>query len=128
MHEIEINPKTGIYPATADYLHAREICNVERMLYVSGTMGLDEKGVAPDNLDEQLNLVWSNIRTILSEARMTVENIVRVTSYLRDASFAQQNQDARLEALGNRLVPTTAIVVETLQESWMVELEIVAAA
>lgn len=58
---------------------------------------------------------------------MTTENIVRLTSYLRHASFAQANANARLEALGGRRVPTTAIVVETLISEWLVEIEVVAA-
>jgi enamine deaminase RidA (YjgF/YER057c/UK114 family) len=50
-----------------------------------------------------------------------------LTSYLRDASFAQANAKARLEALGERRVPTTAIVVETLVPECLVEIEAVAA-
>ena len=45
---------------------------------------------------------------------MTTENIVRVTSYLRDGAFAEANQDARVAALSGRVVPTTTIVAETL--------------
>ena len=59
---------------------------------------------------------------------MSVDNIVRVTSYLRDPSYAEANQNARVAALKGRVVPTTAIVVQTLVADWLVELEIVAAA
>jgi 2-iminobutanoate/2-iminopropanoate deaminase len=45
---------------------------------------------------------------------MTVDNIVRLTSYLRGASYAEANAAARVAALGDRVVPTTAIVAETL--------------
>jgi len=47
---------------------------------------------------------------------MTTDNLVRVTSYLRSAAYALENQDARVAALGNRRVPTTAIVVKTLKK------------
>jgi enamine deaminase RidA (YjgF/YER057c/UK114 family) len=90
------NPTDEIYPATPDYVHAMEVTGVQRLLFVSGTMGLDERGVAPTGLDAQLALIWSNIRRILAEADMTVDNIVRLTSYLRDASFAEANQNARI--------------------------------
>jgi len=96
-------------------------------LFISGTMGLDASGVAPDSVEEQLRLIWSNLRRILSEAGMTTDNIVRLTSYLRDPSFAQANRDARIAALGDRRVPTTAIVVRTLDPSWLVEIEAIAA-
>ncbi len=35
------NPNTGIYPATEDCVHALEVLNVDRMLYISATMGLE---------------------------------------------------------------------------------------
>ena len=58
-------------------------------------MGLDHSGAPGSTLDEQLDLIWSNIRTILASANMTVDNIVRLTSYLRDASYAEANAAAR---------------------------------
>jgi 2-iminobutanoate/2-iminopropanoate deaminase len=128
METIVRNPTAGIYAATPDYVHALEVRNPSRFLYVSGTMGLDAKGVAGKTLAEQVTLVWSNIATILASADMTVDNVVRVTSYLRDASYAEVNQNARLAALKGRIVPTTAIVVQTLLSDWLVEIEIVAAA
>ena len=121
------NPASGIYAATPDYAHAVEVRNPERILYVAGTMGLDVRGVPGKTLDEQLDLVWNNIRTILASAGMTVDNIVRVTSYLRDASYAEANQNARVAALGGRAVPTTAVVVQTLSPEWLIELEVIAA-
>lgn len=128
MQATVINPKQGIYPATEDYVHAIEVKAAQRLLFVSGTMGLEENGNAPQSLDDQLVLIWSNIRRILKEAKMTTENIMRITSYLRDASFAEANQNARLNTLGERRVPTTAIVAETLVSDWLVEIEIIAAA
>jgi enamine deaminase RidA (YjgF/YER057c/UK114 family) len=91
-------------------------------------MGLRPDFTAPPTLEEQLTSVWNNIRTILASAGMTVDNIVRLTSYLRDPSYAVANAEARIEALGDRRIPTTAIVVQTLQPDWLVELEVIAAA
>jgi enamine deaminase RidA (YjgF/YER057c/UK114 family) len=58
---------------------------------------------------------------------MTVDNVVRLTSYLRDASYAEANARARIAALGERLIPTTAIIAQTLEPDWLIELEIIAA-
>lgn len=122
------NPVDGIYPATSDYIHAMEVTDARRLLFVSGTMGLDEQGRAPEGLGDQLTLIWANIRRILAEADMTTENIVRLTNYLRSAAYVEANQEARLDALGERRIPTTAIVVETLMPDWLVEIELIAAA
>ncbi|PDV89214.1 enamine deaminase RidA [Rhizobium sp. H4] len=127
MEMIEHNPARGIYAASPDYIHALEVRHPARLLFVSGTMGLDERGMAADCLEGQLDLIWSNLNTILASADMTVDNIVRLTSYLRDGAFVEANQNARLRALGSRAVPTTAIIVETLRDDWLVEIEIVAA-
>ncbi len=122
------NPTVGIYPATPDYVHALEVRTPDRILFVSGTMGLDERGVAAKTLEEQLELIWSNIRTILRSADMSIENIVRLTSYLRDPAYSTANAAARVRVLGQRLVPTTAIVAQTLVTDWLVEIEVIAAA
>ncbi|WP_341911682.1 RidA family protein [Ferrovibrio terrae] len=128
METIVRNPTQGVYAATPDYIHALEVRNPTRFLYVAGTMGLDQAGVAGKTLDEQLALIWSNLRTILASADMTVDNIVRITSYLRDTDYVEANQNARVAALNGRAVPTTAIVVQTLLPDWLVELEVIAAA
>ena len=128
MQQIIHNPVDGIYAATPDYVHALEVRRPERFLYVAGTMGLREDGSAPKTLDEQLELIWKNIRTILAEANMTTDNIVRLTSYLGDPSYAAANGAARERALGIRRIPTTAIVVRTLDPAWLVEIEAVAVA
>ncbi|AVT29980.1 enamine deaminase RidA [Plantactinospora sp. BC1] len=127
MQLVPHSPIDGVYPATEDYVHAMEVRGAERLLFVAGTMGLDANGRPGADLAEQLDLIWSNIRAILSSADMTVDNIVRLTSYLRDASYSEANAAARVAALGGRVVPTTAIVAETLVSEWLVEIEVVAA-
>ncbi len=117
----------GVYPPGPDYAHALELRAPERLLLVSGTMGLDPAGAAGATLSAQLELVWANLRAILAAAGMTTDHVVRVTSYLRDAAYAEANARARVAALGGRVVPTTAIVAQTLADDWLVELEVIAA-
>jgi len=127
MELIPHNPSEDVYSTGGDWVHAMEVRALERMLFVSGTMGLRPDFTAPPTLEEQLECVWNNLRVILASAGMTVDNIVRLTSYLRDADYAEANAQARIKALGDRRIPTTAIVVETLQPDWLIELEIIAA-
>ncbi|MEU8528379.1 MULTISPECIES: RidA family protein [Streptomyces] len=127
MEFVSHNPTEGVYAATDDYVHALEVRGAGRLLFVAGTMGLDPAGKPGADLEEQLDLLWSNIRAILASAGMTVDNIVRLTSYLRDSAYAEANAAARTAALGGRRVPTTAIVATTLDSNWLVEIEVVAA-
>jgi 2-iminobutanoate/2-iminopropanoate deaminase len=128
MKMIVRNPTQGIYPASSDYVHAMEVQEPARFLYLAGTMGLDERGVAGKSLTQQLDLIWSNIRIILASAEMSVDNIVRLTSYLRDPAYAEENAKARVKALNGRVIPTIGIVAQTLSSDWLVEIEVVAAA
>lgn len=128
METVTYSPTAGVYATTGDYAHALDVRGASRLLFVSGTMGLEADGTPGAGLDRQLELVWSNIRAILGSAGLTVDDIVRVTSYLRDASYADANAAARVAALGGRIVPTTAIVVQTLVSEWLVEVEVIAAA
>ena len=129
METITHNPTDGVYATGGDWAHAIEVRDPRRTVYLAGTMGLDVDSTPGATLDEQLDLVWSNIRRILADADMTVDNIVRVTSYLRDVEYAEANGKARarVAALGGRIIPTTAIVVQTLDPDWLVELEVIAA-
>ena len=120
MQMIVRNPTQGIYPATSDYVHAMEVREPKRFLYVAGTMGLDQNGAAGKTLAVQLDLIWSNIRAILASADMTVDNIVRLTSYLRDPAYAEANAKARVKALNGRMLPTIGIVAQTLSSDWLV--------
>lgn len=126
--KITHDPADGVYATDGDWVHAVEVRSPGRTLYVSGTMGLDQADEPGDSLGEQLDLVWSNIRRILASADMTVDDIVRVTSYLTDASYAEDNARARVAALRGRAVATTAVVVTTLDPRWLVEIEVIAAA
>lgn len=54
METIVRNPTSGIYLETADHIHALEVRVADRLLFVSGTIGLDADGVAGKNPDDQL--------------------------------------------------------------------------
>ncbi|WP_193179371.1 RidA family protein [Nisaea sediminum] len=122
-----IEPTDGIYPAR-DYAHGIQIEDMRKLIFTAGTMGLTPDFRPPETLEEQLTLVWQNLSRILAAADMTLDDIIRVTSYLRRADYAAANRDARLAALGGRRIPTTAIVAETLEPGWMIEIEAIAAA
>ena len=118
----------GIYPPAGPYAHAVSVAQPQRLLFISGTMGLDPQGVAGKTVEEQLELVWSNLGQILQDAGMTTSNIVKLTCFLSDRSHRGPNMDARRRALGEHKVATTVVVVELLETQWLVEIDAVAAA
>ena len=129
MEIVEHSPSDGIYaPVGGEYAHAAEVRNPTRFLYTSGTMGLDPEGAAGKDIKAQIGLVWDNLRRLLAAADMTVDNVVRVVQYIRDAEYDEPVTRARVDALGGRLVPTIMMCAQTLVPEWLVEVEIIAAA
>jgi len=63
-----------------------------------------------------------------SRCAIRSECCLRLTSYLRDPAYVEANGAARVKALGDRRIPTTAIIVQTLADDWLIELEIIAMA
>ena len=122
-----LDPSRGIYATGPEYIHAILVENASRLAIVSGTMGLDPRGVAGSTIDEQLTLIWRNIGLILRSAGMTEDDIVQIRSYLSEEAFADVNAEHRMAAMKNRAVAVTTLVTGLLESSWLVEIEVLAA-
>ncbi len=72
---ISYHDPVGVYPPAGPSAHAISVANPKRLLFISGTMGLDPEGAAGATIEAQLDLVWSNIGKIQADAGMTVANL-----------------------------------------------------
>ena len=110
--------------------YARQLYGIDadRRPALAGKQDLSGAPLLPPVGELNPEKVRKAIRTILGQVGMSVDNIMRLTSYLRDASYAEANGAARVKALKGRVIPTTAIVVQTLSPDWLVEIEVIAAA
>jgi 2-iminobutanoate/2-iminopropanoate deaminase len=121
------NPPT-VFTPVGPYSHAVEVADARRLLFISGTMGLEADGAVPATIEEQLDVLWSNIVKILAGAGMTAANLVKLTCFLADKSHRNPNMDARRRVLGDHKVATTVVVAGLLESAWLVEIEAIAAA
>lgn len=121
------NPASMFIPV-GPYCHGIEVVQPTRFLFSSGTMGLDKAGRAPDGVEAQLETAWDNLKAILAEAGMDVGNIVKVTTFLADRSLRGPATAYRQAVLGEHKPAVTTMVAGLLQDDWLVEIEIVAAA
>jgi enamine deaminase RidA (YjgF/YER057c/UK114 family) len=121
------NPGSMFQPV-GPYSHGLEVRQPQRWLVSSGTMGLDENARAPDGIEAQCAQAWGNLQALLASAGMDVGNIVKVTTYLADRSYRNAATEARKTALGEHRPAVTTMVAGLLQDDWLVEIEIVAAA
>jgi 2-iminobutanoate/2-iminopropanoate deaminase len=113
--------------ASAGYAQAVEVRDVRRTLYISGQIPVTRDGVVPPTFREQCRLAWRNIEAQLHAAHMTLDNLVKVTTFLSDRQFAAKNGDVRREVLGDRAPALTVIITGIFDHAWLLEIEAVAA-
>lgn len=75
------NPQNVHQPVGA-YTHQIEIRGSERLLVISGQVGMREDGTIPEDPIEQVDVAFENILRNLRAAQMDVKDIVKMNYYL----------------------------------------------
>lgn len=110
------------------YVHGLEVPAGSRLLFISGLNGFEHDGITmPESFDEQAELVWSHIRSILASAGMGVSNLVSLRTYLADPRHDEANAQMRAKQLGSHRVSSTVICCQLIESKWKLEIEAVAA-
>jgi enamine deaminase RidA (YjgF/YER057c/UK114 family) len=125
-----IRPLTGdgSPPVEGSYPQAVETTGATRWLHLSGQIPVAPDGSLAADFRGQCEQVWSNLETQLAAAGMTLDNLVKVTTFLSDRRDALDNREVRLARLAGRQPALTVIVTGLFDEAWRVEIEAVAAA
>lgn len=121
------NP-TGLFPQYRNYSHAVEVSGDSRILFISGLNGYLADGITmPNSFQEQGEIIWNHIGTILKSAGMDYENIVSLRTYLTSPEYDEPNVQLRMKYLGNNEPASTVICCQLLESKWKLEIEAVAA-
>lgn len=125
-----IRPLTGdgSPPVEGSYPQAVEVTGPTRWLYLSGQIPVAPDGSLAAGFTGQCEQVWDNIETQLAAAGMTLDNLVKVTTFLSDRRYAVENREVRVRRLAGLQPALTVIVTGIFDEAWLVEIEAVAAA
>src|SRR5258707_15580613 len=78
----EFRNSQNVHQPLGSYSHQIEISGNERLLVLSGQVGMREDGSVPDDALEQLDVALENIFRNLQAANMNVKDIVKITYYL----------------------------------------------
>ena len=114
--------------ASGGYSQALEVERATRTLYVSGQIPVSVDGATPTSFREQCELAWRNLAAQLHAADMTLDNLVKVTTFLSDRRYGAENGEVRREVLGDRSPALTVIVTGIFDPAWLLEIEAIAAA
>lgn len=127
MPVIKHNPKE-LFPQYRCYSHAMEIRGDSRMLVISGLNGyLADGKTMPESFEEQAEVIWTHIQTVLRSAGMDLNNLVSVRTYLADPSYDEANVRTRVKFLGTHEPTLTVVCCQLLDPKWKLEVEAVAA-
>lgn len=116
-----------INPTGYSYSHAYAVDQPKRLVFISGQVPETADGFVPDNFYEQCKLVWKNIETQLIAAGMSLSHIVKLTVFLSDRKYREENALVRREILGDHQPALTVIIAGIYEERWLLEIEAVAA-
>ena len=124
-----LDPPSTPVMGTPNYTHAMLTQGATRWLNISGQVGVLPDGSTAEGIDAQCDAVFANIKELLKGADMSADNICHLRIYLLDRSHIPSLRRARAALLGDRVVPSTLVIVSGLvNPDWLVEVEFVAAA
>jgi 2-iminobutanoate/2-iminopropanoate deaminase len=127
MPVIKHNPD-GVFPPYRSYSHAVEITGGASLLIISGLNGyLNDGATMPETFEEQGEIIWQYIGTILSAAGMGYENLVSLRTYLADPADDEANVQLRMKYLGDNKPALTVVCCRLLDPRWRLEVEAMAA-
>jgi 2-iminobutanoate/2-iminopropanoate deaminase len=117
----------GVYAPQAHY---SQVARVGDTLYISGQLGLDERGelVGAGDAREQARQAWRNLVAILAHYGATPRNLVKTTTFITHWAYRPLVGEARDEVFdAPPYPPSTLVVIQGLAEPrFLVEIEAVA--
>ena len=115
-------------PTSVSYAGACEVIAGSRLLFISGQVPERADGSVPEDFTAQCRLTWANIERQLHNAGMTLDHLVKVTTFLSDRRYRAENSTVRREVLKERTPAITIIIANIYDEAWLLEIEAIAAA
>ena len=99
-----------------------------RTLYLSGQVGIAADGSVPQDAAAQCRLAWRNMQAQLRAAGMEIENLVKITTIVRNPDDILAVRAGRVAVLGTHKPASTLIVGGLSNPAWKVEVEDIAVA
>jgi 2-iminobutanoate/2-iminopropanoate deaminase len=117
-----------LFPQYRCYSHALEVRGDSRLLFISGLNGYLADGKSmPESFEEQAEIIWRHLQTLLRSAGMELHNLVSLRTYLADPQYDEANVQMRVRFLGTHEPASTVICCQLLDPKWKLEIEAVAA-
>jgi enamine deaminase RidA (YjgF/YER057c/UK114 family) len=121
----EILKLKGVH-STVGYSHAAKAGN---SLYIAGQIAQDVDGnlVGKGDFETQVRQVYTNLKNIMLEAGGSLQDIVKMTTFLTHYNYIETYRSVRNEYLSEPFPPNTLLIIESLAlPDYMIEIEAIA--
>ena len=112
------------------YVPGVVVSNITKQIYVSGQNGLrrDAQGrvLNEGDLEDQTGVALEKIKTILAKAGATLNDVVQVTVFLRDASERDKHAEIRAKYFKERQPASTLVGTDFIFKEMLVEINAIA--
>ena len=118
----------GVRSPGGRFSHVGEIGPGGRVYHLAGQTGTAPDGRIGDGIEEQSELVYNNILTVLEQCGMSVANLAKVTIYLTSPDYIEAWRTAQKKAFGDIVPASTLLIISRLaRPELLVEVEAIAA-
>jgi 2-iminobutanoate/2-iminopropanoate deaminase len=95
-------------------------------VFVSGQASVDDKGViVPGTFEEEMRRSMTNVERVLAGAGLTLRDVVRVTSYIRDPANGPRYNELYREYFSDPL-PARTTLSNCLSPALQFEIDVIA--
>lgn len=106
------------------YSHQIEVGSNERLLVISGQVGMRADGTVPDDPLDQIDVAFDNIFRNLRAAGMGVEDLIKINYYLvGDIDTAKRRERVTSKLRGHQPCSTLLYVAGLASPAYKVEIE-----
>ncbi len=120
------NP-ASVHAPSSGYSMGLELGQHRRLLFISGQVPEKPDGSVPEAFEAQCEQAWRNVIAVLTSAGLGVEHLVKINTFLTDKSQVASNRAIRRKMLGGHEPASTAMIAETVDGKWLLEIEAIAA-
>ena len=117
------NPQ-DVHAPLGSYSHHIEVKGNERLLVISGQVGMRQDGTVPEDPLEQIDVAFENIFRNLRAAGMDVRDLIKITYYLVGEIDTAKRREVVLSKLqGNQPCSTLLYVAGLASPIYKVEID-----
>jgi 2-iminobutanoate/2-iminopropanoate deaminase len=99
------------------------------LIFIAGQVAVDaETGRIPSSFADQLRLVLNHIRNILKSAGSSMEQVLKMTVFLKDRAYRTEYDEIFRTYFKEGFPARSTIVADLMGEEFLVEIEAIAAA